>query len=82
MLRRGNSSWRKELRRRDKTKAGIAAKVLLARDQKHRRIVKNGDDYLGKMPIVPGDWPRVWIDGLRMPIVQPHHQRNKSTDSF
>ncbi len=79
VLRRGNSSWRKELRRRDKRKAGIVAAAeataLLARDKKHRRIVEDADRCLGPLAIVPENWPKAWIDGLHMPIMEPHHQR-------
>src|SRR5262249_2707748 len=75
VLRRGNSEHRKKLRRHAKTKAGYAAKVarseVIKDREATRRIAEAGDRFIGPSAVVPGSWPKAWIDGLYMPILHP-----------
>ena len=79
VLGRGNSYWRKQLRKRAKTRAGIASdaqiKALLGRRRKVQQIVKGGERYLGPLSIVPDNWPKAWVNGVFVPIKMPHELR-------
>jgi hypothetical protein len=68
VLRRGNSQHRKKLRRHDKTKAGNRDKAAREQAIKNRdatrRIAEAGDAFIGPSAVVPGSWPKAWIDGV------------------
>jgi hypothetical protein len=80
VLRRGNSQHRKKLRRHDKTKAGNRDKAAREQAIKNRdatrRIAEAGDAFIGPSAVVPGSWPKAWIDGVYMPILNPEKLRD------
>ncbi len=79
VLRLGNPVHRKKLRKRAKTKAGIRenhqAEQWLRNRTRARRAAEAGDAYIGPASIVPAKWPHAWIDGVYMPILNPHRPR-------
>jgi hypothetical protein len=80
VLRRGNSYWKKHLRKRDKTKLGRQLRAeqdrAIAKRQRARRIVESGDVLFGRDAIIPGTYPKAWIDGVYMPILHPDRRRD------
>ena len=80
VFRRGNSEWRKTLRKRAKTKAGMREKAernIAIRDRKTtRHIAEAGDAFVGPSGVVPGSWPKAWIHGVYMPILHPEKPRD------
>ncbi len=80
VLRRGNSEHRKKLRKRAKTKTGYrerAARKQVIKDRNAtRRIAEAGDHFIGRSALVPGSWPRAWINGVYMPILHPQKPRD------
>ena len=81
VFRRGNSEWRKTLRKRAKTKAGMREKAernkAIQDRKKTRHIAEAGDAFVGPSGVVPGSWPKAWIHGVYMPIT-PEGTRRKS----
>jgi hypothetical protein len=81
VFRRGNSEHRKHLRKRAKTKAGYAeqaARRQAVRDRDAtRRIAEAGDAFIGASAVVPGSWPKAWINGVYMPILHPPRPRGR-----
>jgi hypothetical protein len=73
VLRRGNSFWRKQLRRRAKTKTGRKEKALIEaamRDRiSFRDAVEAAERKFGDGGILPSNWPRRWINGVYSPAM-------------
>ena len=80
VFRRGNSEWRKKLRRRAKTKDGMREKAehgkAIREREETRRIAEAGDAFIGPSALVPGSWPKAWIGGVYMPILRPDKPRD------
>ena len=71
VFRHGNSEWRKKLRKRAKTKDGLREKALrnkaIQDRMKTRHIAEAGDAFIGPPGVVPGSWPKAWIQGVLHP---------------
>jgi hypothetical protein len=80
VLKRGNSEHRKKLRKRAKTKDGTREKAERDKAMRNRktvrRIAETGDAFIGSSAVVPGSWPKAWIDGVYMPILHPEKPRD------
>ena len=80
VLRRGNSLHRKTLRKRAKTKEGLRQRHQIERLIRNRDRVRDiaqvGEAFIGRHSLVPSSWPRAWIGGVYMPILNPHHPRD------
>jgi hypothetical protein len=80
VLRRGNSAWRKHLRKNAKTKAGqrtsAADEAAIRNRKKTRHIAEVGDLFFdrrafGRDALIPRHYPKAWIHGVYMPIFHP-----------
>jgi hypothetical protein len=78
VLRRGNSHWRRHLRKDAKTRAARdkadAIQQLMDDRLKLRHRVEDADACLGPLAIVPASWPKKWLHGLPMPLREPHNR--------
>ncbi len=79
VLRRGNSVWKKHLRKHEKTKDGQKLKFERERFISNRERVKRaseaGDAFFGRDAIIPGVYPKAWINNVYVPILHPHAVR-------
>jgi hypothetical protein len=75
VLRRGNSAWKGHLRKHAKTKDGERQRYererFISNRERAKRIAEAGDAFFGRDAIIPGVYPKAWINGVYMPIFHP-----------
>jgi hypothetical protein len=47
----------------------VARSEVIKNREATRRIAEAGDAFIGPSAIVPGSWPKAWMDGVYMPLL-------------